>query len=172
MDETNVPADGLNSEEVTEPQSGGDDLTVDELLQALQEEREAREKAEELANNYKVRAEKAEKQKPVQKDLPTNAPSSKLEDAAMLILEDKGFTEEDIELARKVASIEGVTLLQATKTKAFELYKKAKDEEAKQQRASIGASRRAQTYEPPKSMEDLSKSREDHMKAWREAVGR
>lgn len=161
MEEENMPTDdGSNIE--------GDTLTVEELEEQLEQERDARAKAEELANNYKIRAEKAEKHKPEPKlsTQPTNNGVSREE----AILFAKGFSQEEVEYALKVAKVEDASLLAAAETPMFKAWKQSKDEESKSQKASVGVSRRGQSYEPPKDFNTV-KTREEHMALFKKMTG-
>lgn len=171
-DETKMPTDGLNSEAdvQTDAESGGNDLTVDEILEAYHQEREARLKAEELANNYKVRAEKAEKAPKHDPSLQTNTGTLKQEDVEILILKRDGLSEDEISLAREIAAIQKVSLLEATKSKLFIAQKKISEDENKSAKAQLSSSRRGQSYERPQTIEEISKDRDSHMKFFKQAT--
>jgi len=88
------------------------------------------------------------------------------------ILFARGMTEDDVEMASKVAGVEGTSLLEAVESPLYKGYKTANEEKLKSQKAQIPASRRGQTYEPPKDFKNTGGNRADHKAAFNVAMGR
>lgn len=125
--------------------------------------------------DWKARALKAEQaiiknktKNPVKKEKSSND-DSKIE-FQKLLLEDKGFNEDDIELAEKIAKLEGISLLKATQNDIFVSLKSKQKQEEVSQQASAGTSRRGRVMK--RDIEDIKReakegkplSREDRLK--------
>lgn len=92
--------------------------------------REKLAKAEELANNYKTRAEKAEKAKPKADD--TTSKNTDISARDILSLQSAGVTtDEDISFVERMAKAEGLTIKEVLDDKSIQTVLKTRQEERK-----------------------------------------
>ena len=153
MLENETDTQSLNEEEV--------DTDLDELEIAESEvsddtvdKSEELVKAEELAENYKKRAEKAEgKLKDKPKAVETKAPKKEQEQQALTREETILFaknvldTDEDLEDAKFIAERKGIGLAEAVDTLTFKSLKRERDNEKKAEDSSLRASRGSKVKE-------------------------
>lgn len=96
---------------------------------------------------------------------------------AKVLLEDKGFSDEQIKLAEQIAQVKGISLIQATKDEYFEFQNKKLEEKKVSENASTPTSRRGRVI--TRTDEDLKRealegkdlSREDRMKLIKSKYG-
>lgn len=147
----------LEIPEEVEPQIPEEDLT--EKLQATEEKLK---KAEETAFNQKIRAEKAEAK------IKSSAPKQTAGGSDVLTREEailyaKGLSAEQVEYAKKVASLEGITAVEATSNHLYtswvEKTAKDKQDEDAQLRTSTGSRPRKKIDFDTEKLSD-----EDHRK--------
>jgi hypothetical protein len=86
------------------------------------------------------------------------------------ILYSKGFEEDEVEYAQKVATLQGVKLTEAVKDPLFTTWKSNKDADQKKQAAQLGTSKGARTT-IKKSFDTPGLSDEDHKALFKEAIG-
>jgi len=149
----------------------GGDLNAEELaeqLEELQQEKEQLEqeaqKARELADNYKKRAEKAEKQKPAEPKLDTSV----IEET---VLKTQGYTPEQMEFLKKISSVQGVSLIEATTDPLYISWKESQKAKENAENASLPASRRSGFKKPEPTFQTV-KTAEDHQAIWKKTMGR
>jgi len=123
----------------------------------------------ELANNYKIRAEKAEKEaknppKPQEK---TN--DSQLSDELKLIA--KGLSDEAIEKAKVIAKGKDISLTEAVKDPDFIVIQKDLDEKEKKEKAKLGASKGSGESEEEADVKS-GMTREEHEKVFKKVLSR
>jgi len=124
----------------------------------------------ELAQNYKIRAEKAEgenKKKPPVENKPNDP---QLSEELKLIA--RGLSDEAIEQAKVIAKGKGIALTEAIKDPLFLTYQKDADEKEKKEKAKLGASKGSgESKEEIKGTESGS-TREAHQEAFKKAMGK
>lgn len=99
-------------------------------------------KIRQIAEDQRKRAEKLEAELKELKAKSNETPTSGLSrEEAMLIA--KGFSDDELNYASKVATLEGVNLLEAVNTDLFQTWKVGKDQKKKEQEAKLRASRSA-----------------------------
>lgn len=133
-----------NGEEVVAPDATADDTTepADDVASQLEAERKARQKAEELANNYKVRAEKAEKTAKVVKPQETTQGELSVRDA--IVLAKSNVNEEDLDEVVEFAKFKKIPIADALKHPVMKATLDLKAETRKTAQAtSTGAARRS-----------------------------
>lgn len=116
MEEENVVADNSNTAEEEVLETSHEEFQ-EETSNETESELQARlAKAEELANNYKIRAEKAERLAKVVR--PTEAPkvSGDLSTKDIYALMEAKVPEEDIEVVQKFAKLENISVGEALKS--------------------------------------------------------
>ena len=128
-------------------------------------------KGSELANNYKIRAEKAEQAIKAKTPIVENKINDpQLSDELKLIA--KGLSDEAIEQAKVIAKGKGITLSEAIKDPLFALVQQDLAEKEKREKAKLGASKGSgETEEEIKGTESGS-TREAHMEAFKKALGK
>lgn len=112
-------------------------------------------KAEELSNNQKIRAEKAESQLKEKKGItssPNNAGEPSHKEAVSLTREEailfaKGLNEKEVERAQKIAQVEGIKLTEAVESDLFTSWKKLEDEKVKNANANLPPSKGSKSYQ-------------------------
>lgn len=97
------------------------------------------------------------------------APDSLTRDEAIVIA--KGYSEEELEQAKKVAALEGVKVTEAVNSDLFKDWKKRRDEAARQQNAQLPASRGSRATQK-KSFSTPGLSDEEHKALFNERQGR
>lgn len=144
MDENqNDELEVLNQEEESDF-TQTDDETVEELRQKLEDEQNARAKAEEIANNQRIRAEKAERKDKSEvapkKDSPQSGSLSQEDLYAML---QANVAQEDLDVVKKFAKLDGISISEALKSSTLKTILNDKVEERNTARAtSTGNSKR------------------------------
>lgn len=99
-------------------------------------------KIRQIAEDQRKRAEKLEAELKELKNKSNETPVSGLSrEEAMLIA--KGFSDDELSYANKVATLEGVNLIEAVNTDLFQTWKAGKDQKKKEQDAKLRASRSA-----------------------------
>ena len=71
------------------------------------------------------------------------SPASLTRDEAIVLA--KGFSEDELEYAKKVAAVEGIKVTEALENSLFKTWKSTNDEAVKRQKAQLGTSRGARS---------------------------
>ena len=152
MEETNVQAENSNqAEEVVL------ETTATEEVETVDWEAKAK-KAEELANNYKIRAEKAEKV--VKTSKPEVQPTLSTKDA-MALLEAK-IHEDDIDEVENWAKYKKITVSQALKSDELKAILDVRDEKRGTARATnVGTARHSPSKMTDEALLDRAKNRRE-----------
>ena len=129
----------------------------------------------ELANNYKIRAEKAEgenkKETPKPEDIKPN--DQQLSEELKLIA--RGLSDEAIEKAKLIAKGKGIPLAEAVKDPDFLLIKEDLDKKEKEEKAKLGANKGSGEGAPEGEKikgTESGATREEHKKAFNESIGK
>jgi len=125
-----------------------------EIIRAIaEEERQARLKAEEIANNQKIRAEKAEEE--AKKAKPVEPPKSEITLADLAVITNSKLHEDDIERVQKFAKDEGISLKEALKNEELQAILRIREEKRQVAQASnTGGSRRVAAQDSGKDILD------------------
>lgn len=167
-EESNVAVDTNTDEEVVL-----DETTDDEDIDAL---RQRATEAEEAKRQLTARAHKAEvelkalKQANASQTLPTNALDADAVDVK--ILQSQGVSEDLIDQLKKLAKVNGTSILAAQSDPIFQMIKEKKDADDKKAKASLGASRGSGSPTVKKGFTTSDLSKEDHKELWLRAQGR
>ena len=86
------------------------------------------------------------------------------------ILFSKGFSEEEVEHAQKVATLQGVKLTEAINDDLFKTWKSNRDEAIKKQQAQLGTSKGAKGT-VKKTLDTPGLSDEEHKALFKEKIG-
>jgi len=103
-----------------------------------------------------------------QQEQQSATPAALSRDEAKLIA--KGFSDDEIEHAKKVAALQGVTLSEAVNDDLFKGWKDRKDKELKQREAQLGTARGGRSSSK-KTLATKGLSAEDHRELTREKFG-
>jgi hypothetical protein len=122
----------------------------------------------ELANNYKIRAEKAEKANAIPPKNNSNDPQ--LSEELKLIA--RGLSDEAIEQAKVIAKGKGISLPEAIKDPLFLIFKKDLEETEKRENAKLGASKGSGETEQEIKGTESGAPRDEHIKAFNKALGK
>lgn len=87
------------------------------------------------------------------------------------VLKAQGVSEDEIDMLKKVAKVQGVSLLDAQKDTIFTTWKTNFEAEKKQELAQLGASRRSGQKSVRKDFKTPGLSPEEHKAMWKEKMG-
>lgn len=166
----------------------GDDVTTDEVEDTSSENEPANEeltKAQQIAEDQKRRAEKAElKLKELKAQLEDNKPepketegqeetkSSNTPSKEEVILYARGLSEEEVEKVKSIAKIEGESPLVAAESDYFKIWKQKQDEQKETQETQLGTSKGSVKRKPQKDFGSNGLTPDEHKALWREKMGR
>lgn len=142
-----------------------DDTVVEVEDETTETEEDALAKAQAEAAKYRRLFEKSQK-KPVAEQTPTQATPSNVEEVVLLA---NGMDETLMEQLKKVAAVNGTSLIKAQNDPIFVAVKEKFERDQKSSAASLGAARGAGTAKVVKTPNSPGLSREEHMKLAMEA---
>lgn len=163
MDNTIEAADGTNSAE---------EQTLETIAEtdSLEVIKQKYEKAEQARLQITARAKKAEAElktlKQQNQPLQDNPTALSREEIILLA---QGVDDKALELLKKIQKVNGGSLLEAKEDDIFKSYQDKIERERLSEKSRLGASRGSGRIET-KSLSGMSK--DDHMQAWKDAVGR
>lgn len=155
-------ASSANETEEKEP-------TVEELKEQLRISEEKRDKLYARLKRQDKDDDGSEKTRQTAKKDEASQPASLTRDEAIVIA--KGFSEEELEHAKKVAVLENCTPVQALDNDLFKDWKAKRDKVAKEQAAQLPASKGARAT-VKKSLSTPGLSDEEHKQLAKEKLGR
>ncbi len=181
MDENiNGELDTSNQEEdvIEDDVEEGEDL-LEDIEDTEDVDIEELKKKAELADNYKIRAEKAEsklkktktageRQTPKRNDTASQEATPLSREEAILYA--KGMSDKDVDDAQFIADKEGITLAEATETSRFKALKKDRENEARNNKAQNLASRGSKSSRKV-SLSDSDLTTDQHKELWKEKMG-
>jgi len=91
---------------------------------------------------------------------------------AEAILFAKGYSEEEVDKAKKIAKLEGISDLEAIEDDLFKSWKKSNDDRQKSSKAQIGASSGSPKFAEKKGFDTKGLSDEDFKALWKSKMGR
>lgn len=168
----------------TSTQDGGELTPTSEEVNGSTEEsvdwQSAAKKNEELANNYKIRAEKAEAKlkektpaaeqktinKPQQEE--QKAPEGLSRDEAKLYA--KGLDDAQVDKIKQIAKIENISLSEAATSDFFSIWDEKRKAEERAEKAQLSASKGSKAV-VKKDVNTPGLSRDEHMALWKEKHG-
>jgi len=156
--------DSLNPVDESET-SENNQLEIEDRLSKLEAEIE---KQREIAENQRIRAEKAEKKA---KEVRVSAPKEEKQDTPDVderILRANGMPDELLKELKAIANARGIDLISAQNDKLFKLAKEDFEREAKQKEASLGSSKGSGNSQAKKSVSSPGLSKEEHKAMWKQ----
>lgn len=159
-----------NDEEtiVVQDEEQVDTVEVEEVegsAETIETEEDALAKAQAEAAKYRRLFEKSQK-KPAEQTKPQATPAN-VEEVVLLA---NGMDESLMEQLKKVAAVNGTSLLKAQNDPIFVAVKEKFEREKKSSSASLGASRGSGGAKVQKSLSTPGLSREEHMRLAKEAI--
>lgn len=170
----------MEDENLTTPQEGmNPELEVEAEETTTEEETvETPEVYEETVpksqfNQVLARAKAAEaklKAKPAQTINQTPALSE--EQVHVAILKAQGKSQDEIDYLKKIAGVNKTTLIDAQNDELFAVFQKKREDEAKAQKAKLGASRGSGTVKKEKTLSSPGLTDAEHKELWKAQNGR
>lgn len=147
-----------------------DDVEDVEVLKAKLAE------AEEAKRQLTARAHKAEAQAKAIKQKPAEAPQTisnnlSADEVDVKILQSQGMDEDSLNYLKKLAKVNGTSILAAQTDELFVSYKQNKEAKAKSESASLGASRGSGQTRKSKSFDTPDLENADHKELWLKSRG-
>jgi hypothetical protein len=126
-------------------------------------------KQREIAENQRIRAEKAEaKAKAVRQSDTKEDKNQDTPDVDERILRANGMPDELLKELKAIAKAREVSLIDAQKDPLFKLVKENFEQETKQKEASLGSSKGSGNAQAKKSISSPGLSKEDHKAMWKQ----
>lgn len=151
----------LEQEIETVEDSEQDDTTADDL--PPQKDWEAEAKKLQAILDRKTR--QSEKQKA---PLTTNKPT----DVEETVLRAQGMSTEELAMLKKVATVNGTSLIDARKDELFTTWKEKEEREQAAQKARLGASKGAGSKSQPVTLNTPGLTPEQHKELWKQRQGK
>lgn len=169
-EESNVAVDTGTDEEVVLDETT-DIEDVDAIKQKVAEAEEA--KRQLTARAHKAEAElKALKAKQAEASQNINTNTLDADTVDVKILQSQGVSDELIDQLKKLAKVNGTSILAAQSDPIFQMIKEKKDADDKKAKASLGASRGSGSPTVKKGFTTPDLSKEDHKELWLRSQGR
>ena len=167
MENEEKVVDATESTEVLELENElGDTEDIEAIKKELADALEAK-------RQLTARAKTAEaklKEKPEPTQINNNGLSA--DDVDVKILQSQGLDEDAIKYLKKLAQVNGTSIIAAQSDELFEAYKTKKETEEKTKKASLGASRGSGQAKKEASMTTPGLSDADHKALWNKQNGR
>lgn len=152
-----------STEENLEQEDKGKDVPYDRFSKVIEERNRLREEAEELKRKQEELAKTLNPEPEVKEETPKSDSLSR-EDA---ILYAKGYTEDEVAYANKVAQLEGVTATEAIDNDLFKSWKSKQDVDTANSAAQLGASTASAPHKTETFRPGMTK--DEHKELWRRA---
>lgn len=167
-------------EQVVETTNSNEELELETELDNTEDVdalREELEKANTAKQQILARAKKAEAELKAFKSAPAtqninNTNILTAEDIEVKILKAQGLSEDEITYLRKLAKVNESSLIEAQSDEMYQVFKKKKEDEAKSEKARLGASRGSGTAKQQKTVSSEGLTPEEHKALWREQMGK
>lgn len=168
LDSTNETedTDTVNEEEVADTST--EDSSNEELAKLKEQNKKLFERAKK-AEGFVFKDGQWVKLEAKPQPKPQSNAQSDISDELRLIA--RGLSEEDIDQAKVIAKGRGVSLPEALKDPLFNSYKVGKEEQEKKDKAKLGASG-GSDYQGEEPLVKPGMSKEEHLKVWKEKLGR
>jgi len=162
----------ISNEELELEQEQDDTEDVEELKEQLTKAREAQRQI--LARAKKAEAQLKERPSQVTKDeaKPTQFTNTlTAEDVEVKILQTQKVSEDEIAYLKKIAAINGTSLIEAMEDPIYTGFKDKKEADKKSENARLGASRGSSSVRKENTTSTPGLSKADHKDLWRKANG-
>lgn len=156
MDNENVVADNSNTAEVVVPETTEEGETSQDSQESLEELKSRLAKQEELINNYKIRAEKAEKKAKEGKPQEVSGNSTTKDLVALM---NAKIHDEDVSKVEKWAKFNNISIAEALKTSEMKAILDLSAEQRKIAEATnVGTARRSSAKVSAETLESNARS--------------
>lgn len=125
-------------------------------------------KAEKEATDLKEKKTPEEEEKPNKETSHTSKPAITAETVDERVLQAQGISKEDIDFLKKIAAVNGTSLIDAQKDELFVARKAKQEEEAKKEKARLGASKGSGSEAKKKDLNTPGLAPKDHKELWKE----
>ena len=173
MSEQDPQADSIISDEELELENEQDDTEdVDALKEQLEKAREAQRQI--LARAKKAEAQLKERVSHTSPTEPKPTQSTSAltaEDVEVKILKTQKVSDDEIAYLKKIAAINGTSLIDAMDDPIFTGFKEKRDAEDKSEKARLGASRGSSSVRKEKTTNTVGLTADEHKDLWRKANG-
>jgi hypothetical protein len=167
--DTQVQDSATNESQEQELEINLDDIETVEAQPKMYTEEQFRQV---VARAKKAEGElKATKQSASKETQPINKPSFTDQDIDAKVLEAQGTPEDELETLKKIAQLEGISIIKAREHNLFKLFKTQKEEDEKANKAKLGASKGSGSVKKAPGFNTPGLSQEDHRALWREKNG-
>lgn len=123
-----------------------------------------------------IRAKKAEEElKRIKKELTTDQPKTEAKTGDLTDMREEiklyaqGLSDEDVEMVKKIAKIENISLTEAKNSATYNIYKEKLERQKKEELSNLGASKSSNTKKE-KSVSEMT--REEHQAFIKKSFGR
>lgn len=170
IDNETIQEEELDEQIETVEDSEQDDTTADDD-QSLEEWKSKAEKLQAILDDQnrqaflRRKARQAEKQKA--QPLQTNSTQNVEE----TVLKAQGMTDDELAYLKKVATVNGTSLLDARKDELFTTWKEKEEREQAAQKARLGASKGAGSKSQPVTFNTPGLTPEQHKELWKQRQG-
>lgn len=155
-----------NEEENLENEIDNDTDDIEVLREALEKEKIAKQQ-------ILARAKKAEALLKEKKDQPSQITSTLTsEDVETKILKAQGIPDDEINYLKKIAVLNGTSIIEAQSDEIFKAFKSNKEATEKAANAKLGASRGSGSARKEKTFATKGISDEEHKEMWRHSQGK
>lgn len=89
-----------------------------------------------------------------------------------VILYAKGLSDEEVEMAKKVATVSGIKPTEALNDPIYKSWKTQKEEREKKEKATLSASKGSGSASTKKTLNSPGLTEKEHKELWRQKVGR
>lgn len=179
MEENKTATEATNSGEETQEESMDSDLQreLEETRSKLEVAEEANRQLEDAKRQLTARTHKAEQA--LKAAQPREAPPENInnketltpDDIDIRILQSNGMNEERIEFLKKIARINGTSILAAQQDDMFKTFNEKLEEKEKAQKASTGASKGSPSSRQTKDFNSVGLTPEEHKQMWKQKMG-
>lgn len=143
-----------------------DTVTEEETPEVIETEEDALAKAQAEAAKYRRLFEKTQKAQPTKETQATPQPN-----VEEVVLQANGMPDELLTQLKKVAAINGTSLIKAQNDPIFVAVKEKFEKDKKHSEASLPATRGSGSVKAQKSLETPGLTREEHAKLAKDALG-
>lgn len=171
-----------NDNEVLETTNSNEEIDLEieqsndtEDVEALRKQIEEKDT---FARQAIARAKKAEADLKALKEKAGEAPQKIINTAPseetidIKILQSQGLDDEAISYLKKIAQVNGSTLIEAKKDELYKAFEEKREREEKAKKATLGASRGSGAVRKEKSINSPGLTDEEHKELWRKQMGR
>lgn len=172
MSEKDPQADSIISDEELDLELELDNTEdVEDLKLKLEEAREANRKINARAKIAEAKLKEKESQ-PTQTTeqkatQPISNPVLTAEDVEVRILKAQGVSNDEIVYLKKLAAVNGTSIIEAQSDELFSAFKSKKEEQEKSEKSKLGASRGSSSVKREKDYSTPGLSDEEHKEIWK-----